>query len=204
MLIDVGRNCKKLKMSELPDFKIQSDGEISMEFLKRNINSFNEATKFINNLNYGRNDNKNDLRTIFEDNCGTCSTKYSVLKQLADENNHCEIKLILGIFKMNGNNTSEAKETLEKNKLEYIPEAYNYLKYKNRIFDFTRIGSKPSDFENDLLEEIEILPNQITSFKVEYHKQYLLKWLIQNNNIQLNLDEIWQIRERCIRNLSTN
>ena len=190
-------------MNELPNFKIQQNGEISTEFLKRNIHTFSEATEFINNLNYGRNENKNDLKTIFKDNCGTCSTKHSILKKLAEENNESEIKLILGIFKMNANNTSEIKETLKKNNLEYIPEAHNYLKYLNEIFDFTKIGSKPSDFENDLLEEIEILPNQITTFKVEYHKKYLQNWLNENNNIELNLNELWKIREECIQNLTT-
>ena len=190
-------------MNELPNFKIQQNGEISTEFLKRNIHTFSEATKFINNLNYGRNENKNDLKTIFTDNCGTCSTKHSILKKLAEENNESEIKLILGIFKMNANNTSEIKETLKKNNLEYIPEAHNYLKYVNGIFDFTKIGSKPSDFENDLLEEIEILPNQITTFKVEYHKKFLQNWLNENNNIELNLHELWKIREECIQNLTT-
>ena len=190
-------------MNELPNFKIQQNGEISIEFLKRNIHTFSEATEFINNLNYGRNENKNDLKTIFSDNCGTCSTKHSILKKLAEENNESEIKLILGIFKMNANNTSEIKETLKKNNLEYIPEAHNYLKYLNEIFDFTKIGSKPSDFENDLLEEIEILPNQITTFKVEYHKKFLQNWLNENNNIELNLNELWKIREECIQNLTT-
>jgi len=190
-------------MNELPNFKIQQNGEISTEFLKRNIHTFSEATEFINNLNYGRNENKNDLKTIFTDNCGTCSTKHSILKKLAEENNESEIKLILGIFKMNANNTSEIKETLKKNNLEYIPEAHNYLKYVNEIFDFTKIGSKPSDFENDLLEEIEILPNQITTFKVEYHKKFLQNWLNENNNIELNLNELWKIREECIQNLTT-
>ena len=190
-------------MNELPNFKIQQNGEISTEFLKRNIHTFSEATEFINNLNYGRNENKNDLKTIFTDNCGTCSTKHSILKKLAEENNKSEIKLILGIFKMNANNTSEIKETLKKNNLEYIPEAHNYLKYVNEIYDFTKIGSKPSDFENDLLEEIEILPNQITTFKVEYHKKFLQNWLNENNNIELNLNELWKIREECIQNLTT-
>ncbi len=190
-------------MNELPNFKIQQNGEISKEFLKRNIHTFSEATEFINNLNYGRNENKNNLKTIFTDNCGTCSTKHSILKKLAEENNESEIKLILGIFKMNANNTSEIKETLKKNNLEYIPEAHNYLKYVNEIFDFTKIGSKPSDFENDLLEEIEILPNQITTFKVEYHKKFLQNWLNENNNIELNLNELWKIREECIQNLTT-
>ncbi|MEI7510525.1 MAG: hypothetical protein WCJ62_13800, partial [Flavobacterium sp.] len=68
---------------------------------------------------------------------------------------------------------------------------------------FTKIGSKPSDFENDLLEEIEILPNQITTFKVEYHKKFLQNWLNENNNIELNLNELWKIREECIQNLTT-
>ena len=78
------------------------------------------------------------------------------------------------------------------------------MKYKNLIFDFTKIGSKPSDFENELLEEIEILPSQITSFKVEYHKKYLENWLFENKQIQLNIDELWKIREECIQNLTTN
>jgi hypothetical protein len=190
-------------MKELPNFKIQQNGEISLEFLKRNIYTFSEATKYINNLNYGRNENKDDLKTIFDDNCGTCSTKHSILKKLAEENNENDIKLILGIFKMNASNTYEIKETLERNKLEYIPEAHNYLKYENTIYDFTKIGSKPSDFENDLLEEIEILPNQITIFKVEYHKKFLQNWLNKNNNIKLNLIELWKIREECIQNLTT-
>jgi len=190
-------------MNELPNFKIQPNGEISSEFLKRNIYTFSHATKYINNLNYGRNENKDDLKTIFDDNCGTCSTKHSILKKLAEENNENDIKLILGIFKMGVNYSKEIRETLERNQLDYIPEAHNYLKYENKIFDFTKIGSKASDFQNELLEEVEISPNQITTFKVAYHKNYLQNWLNKNEKIKLNLNELWKIREECIQNLTT-
>jgi thiol-disulfide isomerase/thioredoxin len=189
-------------MSILPNFEIQSVGEISNEFLARKIYNFNEATHFVANLDYGRNVNKDDLKTVFLDNCGTCSTKHALLKKLADENGFNQIKLILGIFKMNSKNTIEISKTLNKNNLEYIPEAHNYLKFENKIFDFTKNNSKPSDFESDLIEEIEMLPNQISNYKVELHKNHLQNWLNRNEEIKFNLNEIWKIREQCILDLS--
>ncbi len=187
----------------LPNFNIKPNGPISIEFLNHNIVTFSEATLFINNLRYARNTDKTNLTTIFKDSCGTCSTKHAILKQLADENDFREIQLMLGIFKMNASNTKEIKSTLEKYHLDYIPEAHNYLKYKNQIFDFTKKGSKPSDFQNDLLQEIEITPNQITEFKIDFHKKHLQNWLTQNNNCNLNLHQLWKIREECILNLSS-
>ncbi|MGJ1268687.1 hypothetical protein ACR78F_14460 [Sphingobacterium spiritivorum] len=87
-------------MKELPDFKIQNNGNMSEEFLNRDILSFYQAINYIQNLDYGRNSNKEDLTTVFTDNKGTCSTKHAILKQLASENEVNNIKLILGIFKM--------------------------------------------------------------------------------------------------------
>ena len=190
------------KSEEIINFEIKQEGEISKEFLKQNILNFKDATKFIKELKYGRNANKNDLKSIFKDNCGTCSTKHSLLKKLADENNYSEVKLILGIFKMNSTNTVKIEQTLKTNSLDYIPEAHNYLKYKNEIYDFTKSDSKPSDFEYELLEEIEILPNQTANFKVEYHKKFLQNWLNNNSEINFTLDEIWKIREKCIEDLT--
>jgi hypothetical protein len=188
----------------LLNFDIKPIGEISKEFLKRNISTFENATKFVAKLDYGRNANKNDLKSVFIDNCGTCSTKHALLKQLADENGFEEIKLVIGIFKMNSKNTNEISKTLERNDLEFIPEAHNYLKYKDVIFDFTKVDSKSSDFENELIEELEILPNQISNFKIEYHKSHLQDWLDKNQHIKFDLDELWKIREECIGDLARN
>ena len=112
--------------------------------------------------------------------------------------------VLFGIFKRNSSNTKEIEQTLKTHNLEYLPEAHNYLKYKNEIYDFTKKHSKPSDFVNELLEEIEIKPEQITSFKVDYHKEYLKKWLTENGKIKFTLNEIWKIREKCIENLTEN
>lgn len=191
-------------MKHLPNFTIESLAEISQEFLKKEISTFSGATHFVANLDYGRNANKGDLKTVFADNCGTCSTKHALLKKLANENGFNEIKLFLGIFKMNSKNTIEISQTLKKNKLEFIPEAHNYLKFENQIFDFTKPDSKASDFENDLILEIEILPEQIANYKIEFHRKYLKDWLTKNQEIKFDLEDIWKIREECILDLANS
>ena len=189
-------------MTNQPDFDIKSKGQISKEFIDRNILTFNQASIFVRQLTYGRNADKNNLASVFTDNCGTCSTKHALLKKLADENNFEKVKLIVGLFKMNKKNTPEISETLHKNQLEFIPEAHCYLKFEDQIIDLTKINSKPTDFLDDLIEEIEISPEQITDYKVNYHKNYLLTWLNKNEQISYSLNDIWKIREQCIQKLS--
>lgn len=191
-------------MTNMLDFDIKSKGQISKEFVDRNMLTFNQAALFVRQLAYGRNADKNNLASIFTDNCGTCSTKHALLKKLADENNFEKVKLIVGLFKMNKNNTPEISATLVQNNLEYIPEAHCYLKYEDQILDLTKINSDPTDFLDDLIEEIEISPEQITDYKVNYHKNYLVTWLDKNKKINLSLNDIWKIREQCIQDLANN
>lgn len=205
---ELSKLSKMLKINKAshmkPDFIINPNGKISEVFLKNGILTFCQATTFIQNLSYGRNSNKNDLTTLFTDNCGTCSTKHAILKLLADENNFANITLICGLFRMNGRNTPEISYTLNKYGLDFIPEAHNYLKYKNQILDYTKPGANAIDFVDDLIEEIEIYPHQITDYKVNYHKNYLVNWLENNNHIKLSLNDIWEIRELCIQDLANN
>ena len=158
------------------NFNIISNEEISQLFRQNNCFDFLSASEFVRNLPYRRNTDKDNLATVFTDHCGTCSTKHALLKKLAEENDQSDFKLILGIFRMNGENTPKIKSVLEtlrepqSDNLEYIPEAHNYLKFRNQILDYTKKNSSENDFVNDLLEEIEIEPHQINQFKVEFHR----------------------------------
>ena len=105
---------------------------------------------------------------------------------------------------MNKVNTPEISKTLQRNQLEYIPEAHCYLKYEDQILDQTKINSKATAFLEYLIEEIEISPEQITDFKVNYHKSYLANWLAKNKQINLSINDIWKIREQCIQDLANN
>lgn len=189
-------------MTDSLNFDIKPIGPISKTFLEHRISSFVEATQFVRQLRYGRNKDKDNLATVFTDNCGTCSTKHALLKQLANEHQFFELKLMMGMFKMNSMNTPKISSILNKYKLDYIPEAHNYLKYRDARLDFTHTTSQPTDFENEFMEEIEIQPNQISVFKINYHKQYLSKWLNKEDALTLTVEELWYIREECIAELS--
>ena len=186
------------------DFDIKSNGPVSKEFIDRHIWTFQQASLYVRHLPYKRNTDKNNLVTVFTDHGGTCSTKHALLKELAVENKFGELKLMVGLFKMNKNNTPAITTTLLKNNLEYIPEAHCYLKFGEIILDMTKANTKPSDFMDDLIEEIEILPEQITDYKVNYHKTYLTAWLLNNKQLNYTLDELWRIREQCIQDLANS
>lgn len=183
------------------NFSIHKDkGIISHEFLNRNIKDFHSACKFISALSYKRNSDKNNIQCVFDDLGGTCSTKHATLRKLALENNCNEVKLILGIFKMDAEYTGKIKNTLERSNLNYIPEAHNYLKIDEEYFDFTKPDSDYAQFKTKLLIEKEIEYDEICEEKISFHKVFLKKWVVEKN-ISFKLDEIWNIREQCIKDL---
>jgi len=58
-----------------------------------------------------------------------------------------------------------------------------------------------AELADNLLTEIEITPDEITEYKVRYHQDYLAKWL-EDEGLPYSLDEIWQIREECIKEIA--
>ena len=182
------------------NFKLNSRQTLSKTFLELGIQTFSEAINFVKNLPYGRNSNRQDFTLVLKEQKGTCSSKHALLKSLANENQYFEVKLMLGIFKMSGKNTPMINPILEKYNIEFIPEAHNYLKIDNEIFDCTTANSSEINFKNDLIQEIEIQPKQVIQFKIDYHQNFLRNWCKENN---YNFDEVWKIREECISALSS-
>jgi hypothetical protein len=188
--------------SELFNFTIGANGPVSNNFLEYHATDFRWAAEYILQLAYGRNTDKTNPRIVFTDQCGTCSTKHALLKLLCEENGSTEIKLVTGLFRMSGHTTPEVANTLTKYKLAYIPEAHCYLRYHGEILDFTKPGFPAPDFEQHLIIETEISPDQITGFKIAWHRNYLESWLRENPGIAYSLDELWAIREECIAALA--
>ena len=130
----------------------------------------------------------------------TCSSKHAFLKKIADCNQIPNIQLILGIYKMTAKNTPGIGTVLLENGLTYIPEAHCYLKIGHHRYDLTTNDSDIRLLEPDILEEQAIEAEQVIDFKVDYHRQFLAKWLAEEK-INLDLDTLWRIREQCIKNL---
>ena len=161
--------------------------------------TWQETLNFVKQIPYGRNANRDDFSLIISENKGTCSSKHAYLKDFANKNNIPNIKLIIGMYKMNEQNT-KIGTILSQNKIEYIPEAHCYLKIDDKTVDIT---SKDADFEKikaDLLLEIEIEPYQVADFKVDYHQNFIKNWLKETNS-NFTLEQIWKIRECCIEKL---
>jgi hypothetical protein len=167
---------------------------------EKSIKNWSELIEFTRNLRYGRNQNREDFSLVIKENKGTCSSKHSFLKKIADLNKFENIKLVIGMYKMSHLNTSKIGTLLLNNGLEYLPEAHCYLLLNNKRIDITNRNSDFENLKNDILEEIEIEPEQVSTFKIEYHRNYLKKW-IDDNNIALSFDKVWEIREKCIAKL---
>lgn len=166
----------------------------------KGLKTWNELLHHIRHLPYGRNKSRTDFSLVFSEGKGTCSSKHALLKSIADENN-LPVKLILCLYKMTEKNTPGIAPTLTEQKIDFIPEAHCYIEFENERLDLTNASSDLSRIDSEILEEIEITPDQIGEFKVVYHKEYLRSWT-QQNDLNFSFEEIWEIREDCIFNLS--
>ena len=163
--------------------------------------NFETLIEKVKNIPYGRNANRYDFSLVLSENKGTCSSKHAFLKDFADNNGIENVKLYIGIFKMNETNTPKLGDLLSNNKIQYIPEAHCYLKINQVPIDVTSVDSFYDKIKLDIVEEIEITPNQVSDFKVAYHKAFLKNW-IKETNQNNTFEEIWEIREQCISKLS--
>lgn len=184
------------------NFNLTSSNLLTQKILKLGITNSFDLISFIQKMPYGRNTERGNLELMLSENRGTCSSKHAFIKAVAMENDVADLKLIIGMYKMTEANTPKIGDEISKNYLEYLPEAHCYLKYGDETLDITADNSDFDKIKADVLEEIEIEPHQIGQFKIDYHKDFIQKWIAQEN-LSLTLAEIWAIREKCIENLSS-
>lgn len=183
------------------DSKLYSKGILSKRLLDIEVFTFIETINWVQQLPYGRNSDRANPNLLLEELKGTCSTKHAFLKKVALEQEYDTVKLFLCMFKMNAINTRKIASVLEKYKLPYIPEAHCVLQIDQEFVDVTNEQSEFHKLEKDVIEFIEIQPEQIGVYKLEFHKNYLINWL-QKENLQYSFEELWNIRELCIKMLS--
>lgn len=204
-------NANGIMVSDPDNFKVvfsvkqltfNSTDNLTALIKEKEIKNWSDLIEYTRNLPYGRNLNREDFSLVIKENKGTCSSKHSFLKKVADLNEFENVKLILGMYRMDNLNTPKIGNTILENGLEYIPEAHCYLKLNNQRIDITSNNSDIENLIDDIIEEIEIKPEQVNKFKVDYHKKYLHNW-INENEIEMGFDKIWEIREQCIKKLES-
>lgn len=183
------------------NFNLKSSNLLTQKILELGITNSSDLISFIKKIPYGRNSERVNLELVLSENRGTCSSKHAFINAVATENDVTDLKLIIGMYKMTQINTPKIGNEISNNHLEYLPEAHCYLKYGDETIDITADNSNFDKIKADILEEVEIEPHQIGQFKIDYHKDFIKKWIVQEK-LSLTLAEVWAIREKCIENLS--
>ncbi len=186
-----------LAASPLPQFRIRAVGPVSLQFLDAGIHTFHDALLYVRRLPYARTTDASDLARVFGENRGTCSTKHTLLAALAAESGY-DVRLMLGVYKMDGDNTPWVGPVLSEAGLEYLPEAHCYLKWEEQRYDFTMGASDPVYFEGVLLHEQELDPDGAPAAKKNIHKEFLKTWLGEQPAVTLSFDGLWAAREACM------
>jgi hypothetical protein len=181
----------------LPDFELTAHFTGKEVLLEKGITRFSTACTFVQDLPYGRNQNRASFELILTENKGTCSSKHGFLATLVEAHNHLEIELMVGIFLMSAETHPKIDTVLKMYNLDHIPEAHAYFRYKGKRYDFTSSLMAIEKIEPYIVREQRCESQQLIDWKPMIHKHYLEGWR-KRKNCPYTADELWDIREQCI------
>jgi hypothetical protein len=127
--------------------------------------------------------------------CGTCSAKHQLLATIAQDCDHTEVQLKVGIFEMSESNTPGVGAVLNEAALTSIPEAHCYLSIDGERFDFTGLPVSHSSPFAALLAEHVVSPTNLAQIKIQLHKAAIAGWASERG---VSKEAAWATREACI------
>jgi hypothetical protein len=193
------------ELTVFPDKPISNAGIVSAKFLSLGINRFIDACRYVQDLPYGYNTNRDDLMILFKENMGTCTTKHAVVATLADELN-LPIEKIVGIYAMTEDIVIGTTKILDKYDLPYVPMIHCFLVYGDYGVDLSESNNngknKPIE---DFLYTDGVEPN--ISAKAEYllYRKALKDHVLTRKEMAgVNILRILHAREEGIKLLKRN
>jgi len=177
-----------------------STDDLTLQIVEAGCVSWEDLQRSVKYFKYGRNKDRSNWESVWNERKGTCSSKHAFLVDIARRNGFDNIHLILGMYKMSAANTPGITAVLEMYDLPYILEAHCYLETPEGMMDCTSANSSYERFRADVLEEIRIEPEQVVEWKVEEHKRRFRLWVEQEHPTR-TMEELWAIREEIIRAL---
>ncbi len=193
------------KLTVFPDKSLSNTGIISSKFLSLGIKSFNQACRYVQELPYGYNSNRDDLMILFKENKGTCTTKHAVIATLAKEQN-LTIEKSIGIYAMTEEIVTGTDEILEKFHLPYVPMIHCFLVYGQYRVD---LSEGNNNGKNRPIEEFlytqRVEPN--ISEKAEYllYRKALKDSILNQKEMKgVEISQILHAREQGLHLLKKN
>jgi len=188
-----------------PDREISGDGTISRAFRSLDINSFIEACKFVHELPYGYNSNRDDLMILLKERFGSCTTKHATIATLAKELT-LPISRGVGVYAMTEALVTGTGRILADYNIPYVPMIHCYLEFNGRKVDLTegnRNGKNRSVDEFLFTRPVEAN----ISAKAEYliYRQALTDLVRSRDELRgIDIKQLLHAREEGIKLLRAN
>jgi hypothetical protein len=192
-------------LNVFPDQLITEAGPVSKEFLGLGIRSFHEACRYVHELLYGYNSDRDDLMILFKEKRGTCTTKHAVIATLAHEM-ELPIQKNVGIYAMTEEIVTGTNDLLAQFNVPCIPMLHCFLVYEKFRVDLTegnRNGKNRSI--EDFLFVQKVDPN--ISAKDEYmiYRKAVSEVILKRPEFKgTDLKRILQAREEGLKLLKAN
>lgn len=188
-----------------PDAPILSSGTVGNQFLGLGIHTFIDACRFIHELPYGYNSNRDDLMILFKEKMGTCTTKHAVIATLALELN-LPIEKNIGIYAMTEQIVTGTDRILELYSLPYVPMVHCFLAHGNHRVDLTEGNANGKNQAiNEFLHTERVVPN--VSAKDEYlkYRHALKAHILKRNELNgIDMKTVLHAREKGLELLKAN
>ncbi len=188
-----------------PDCEILGGAPISDLFRSLGINRLHDACRYVYQLPYGYNSDRDEPTILFKERVGTCTTKHAAIATLAQELG-LPISRGVGIYPMTETIVTGAGRITADYKLPYVPMIHCFLEYDCREVDLTegnRNGkNRPID---EFLFTQQVEPN--ISAKAEYLiYRKALAVLVQSRDELKGIDihQLLRAREEGLKVLRAN
>ena len=119
-----------------PDKPITDRGPLARTFRDLDIGSFHEACRYVHQLPYGYNSDRDDLMVLFKEKKGSCTTKHAVIVTLAAELG-LAVRKKVGVYAMTEALVTGTQTILDRHRLPYVPMVHCFLVQAGHRVDLT-------------------------------------------------------------------
>jgi hypothetical protein len=184
----------------LPNVDIQLKGTISGHFLEREIKTFCAACCWVQELPYGANSNSEDSLILFEENCGTCTTKHGAIARLAQELG-IDVYKNLGFYRLNDETVTGVNAIIQPYGLSFIPQIHCFLQYSSFRIDLTQGNCNG---KNKTIEDydfvVRVTPDLTRQEEEKYYISYLNRYFaIEPSLAAVCISTLLELLDACNR-----
>ena len=177
----------------------------SEKFLSLSISTFVDACRYVHQLPYGYNSDRDDIMILFKENMGTCTSKHAVIATLAMELS-VPVHKNIAIYAMTEDIVTGTNPILEKYSIPYIPMLHCFLEFGKYRVDLTEGNQNGKNtWIDQFLYTEKVIPNISGKDEYQIYRRVLTEILLKQDELSgLKTTTILHAREEGLLVLKSN